>query len=254
MTELIAVGGTRNPVRRHWEGGKLLCFFITSIAFTVLVAGCGFTKIRESHILQADDGMGNISYYRVTIAAESTTAKTEWRAGLYDAYALDALFGSPGEQDDLGLDATLGRKRVQAAAELYDRYVQALRDGVSPDELRQLEHQFARAIESPFALAERGSGGTPQRKFTVIYTSNASIVEEAIADVVEDKQTASGVMSLFAEKEREKFLKTEQEREDAAKALGILKGVKDEIDPKQADAGKLREWINRVRAAEIWTR
>ncbi len=192
-------------------------------------SGCGFTRISETHFLQARSGTGEVNYYRVTIEASSDMAKTEYRSGLYDAYALDSLFGNADDSAD-GLEAILARKRVEAVSKAFSDYYAALGQPINEQQMADFERRIARSLESPFAAADRGSGGRQHRKFAVIYSSNASAVEEAIAGLVEEKETASGVMSVLAQRERTKFIEAKVEGEGLKEVTAKLEKYAAEVE------------------------
>lgn len=199
-----------------------------------LLNGCGFTEIEETHLVQATDDDGHVSYFKMTLKARSQTAKTEWRAGMYDAYALDSLFGDTEAGEATALDTSLARKRIQASTALYDQYLAALKDkNATPEQLADLERRFARSVESPYTVAQRGNGA-PQRKYAIIYSSNASVVEEAIAGIVEEKETAQSLMMVFAQKERTAFIKAKSRAKNLEFAYGRLDALRQRI----ADAAK----------------
>ena len=192
------------------------------------VSGCGFTRVSETHMLQARSSTGEVSYYRVRIEASSDMAKTEYRSGLYDAYALDSLFGNADDSAD-GLEAILARKRVEAVSKAFSDYYAALGQPINEQQMADFERRIARSLESPFGVADRGSGGRQHRKFAVIYSSNASAVEEAIAGLVEEKETAAGIMSVLAQRERSKHIEAKVESEGLKEVTAKLEKYADDV-------------------------
>src|SRR6185503_17086028 len=95
------------------------------LAVLVIVAavqGCSPTRIRETHLIQARSGNGEIAYYRLTIAGKATLAKSNYRAGLYDSEAIDSLFGSAEPSDNSSVDRQLETRRKEAVNKIAQQY------------------------------------------------------------------------------------------------------------------------------------
>jgi len=191
---------------------------------------CGATSINEQHILQARDQHGHVAYYRVALNADANLAKTNYRAGLYDAAAIDALFGNASSDDDT-IDETLERRRRAAVDALSKAYYDSL-SGEKAD-----RESARKALETAIAPIPR------RQKFVVIYSANASAVEQAISDFSEEDDTRNAVVALLAPFKRDDFLAAKSEGESLKRALAVVAASREAlgklIDPpagKEADA------------------
>ncbi|MCG3185349.1 MAG: hypothetical protein ICCCNLDF_03578 [Planctomycetes bacterium] len=181
-----------------------------------VVAGCGHTKLAERHVLQVKDDDGQINYLRVTIEGEAKLAKTHYRAGLYDAQAVDALMGGPGDEGTKDLHTTLQRLRIGALNEVAGEYFNELQKD-TPDlgRLNQLASRVYHLANTPADMigtehwTDNGVSfaGAPPRKYVVMFTALASVVEEAIANFVEERKTQEAVMNAIAGPKREEYLR-----------------------------------------------
>src|ERR1044071_7730164 len=125
---------------------RVSCLYI--LLLTVLLSGCGTTTIRESHLMATRDKSGNISYYRLSISGDANLAKTTYRAGLYNAEALDALMGETSSELEGGdtADRVITRLRKQAISEIGGEYYSALaRTNASQTEITDLARRMGQA-------------------------------------------------------------------------------------------------------------
>lgn len=136
--------------------GRLVLVAVV-VATALTTAGCGNTQIRESHILQAVQPDGEIAYYRVQIRGDANLAKTNFRAGLYDAEALDALLTGASSNDTASVDQTLERNRRVAVSRISAQYYEAL--GGDSGKVEELQRSLAQAMKSPYLLAQEAAPG-----------------------------------------------------------------------------------------------
>lgn len=187
--------------------------------YATLVIGCGRTEIRERHIFQSVGPDGKIAYYLLEVRGDAQLAKIHYRAGLYDAEALDALFGVTNKDDTSTIDGILERRRREAVEKLSSLYYRTLEESDSSEpEIRKIRARFLEAMRSAYLLAEEAqfeedadneslNQSVPaRRKYAIIFSSIASEVEEAIANVAEERETGEQVMAAIAALRRESFL------------------------------------------------
>ena len=199
------------------------------ILLALFCGGCGTTRFRESHIMQARDQKGNIAYYRLRISADAQLAKTTYRAGLYDAEALDALMGETSSELAGGdtSDRELARERKDAINQIASQYYGALaKTNILQTQIAELARRLGQALISPYdAAASATPQGQfkPQRKFAIIFSANASVVEEAIADFVEAKETEDTVNSAVAGLKRDAYIEATVEKQQVDGNKKVLK-------------------------------
>ncbi|MDR3457797.1 MAG: hypothetical protein P4N60_10160 [Verrucomicrobiae bacterium] len=212
-------------IHRSWYECALVLFC------GLFLSGCGTTTIRESHLMATQDNQGNISYYRLTLAGDANMAKTTYRAGLYDAEALDALMGETSSELDGGDTSSqaITRLRKQAINQIGGEYYAALaQTNQSQAQISDLAARLGQAFASPYDVAANATPQgliKPQRKFAVIFSANASIVEEAIADMVEAKETQDTVNSAIAGIKRDDFIASSVQKQQVDNNKSILKKV-----------------------------
>jgi hypothetical protein len=182
------------------------------------------------HVYQASDRQGHVAYYRVQIDGSATLAKTSYRSGFYDAAAVDALFGTTSEGDTDSVDETLERHRRQAVDVLAKQYYDTLAAGKGG------ETASLQALESAISPIPR------DKKFVIIHSANASVVEAAIADFAEEKDTQDAVLSLIAPFKRDDYLQAKADQEALSrtsaivqKAAADLAAMKDPAPGKEPD-------------------
>lgn len=179
--------------------------------------------------MQASDVQGHVAYYKVAVDAKASFAKTSFRSGLYDAAAVDALFGNATGDDDT-VDQTLERRRREA----IDRFAKAYYDALSG---AAADQETARhALQQALAAVPR------RQKFVIINSANASAVEEAIADFSEEQDTRNAVLSLIAPFKRDDFLEAKAEADALQRSVAVLlqartdlAALKDPSDGKPVD-------------------
>jgi hypothetical protein len=202
-------------------------------------AGCGATSIKERHVVQAADQQGHTAYYRLSLEADADLAKTNYRAGLYDAAAIDALFGNV-SPDENTIDETLERRRREAVDTLSKAYY----DSLSRPEQEQAAAR--KALEQALAPVPR------RQKFVVVYSANASAVMQAIADFSEEEDTRNAVLSLIAPFKRDDFLSAKSNSEALKRAVAAVVSAREALDKmtdpaagKEADAA-YKDQIQRI--------
>ena len=215
----------------------------------ILMLGCGSTEIRESRVLQAVQEDGEIAYYRLLIEGDANLAKTNYRAGLYDAEALDTLLSGVSESDQSAVDQVLERRRREAVASISARYYQAL-ENKDDTEVQELQRRLATAMQSPFLLAQSGGDAgvaAPGRKYAIIFSALASVVEEAIANIAEEQETEDLVLAAVAGIQRDKLLDVTVEAEAIDAALARLHAVRQAADSLTAPSTVNTAYLESVR-------
>lgn len=204
----------RSAARRSW-----LSYFV--VVPSVFLSACGTTAITESHIFQTQRGGGDIAYYRVTINADADLAKTSYRAGLYDAAALDAILGGVTSDDTTSVDAALEKARCDAIKKLADAYYKALAaEPPNADNVRAKELALRTALEP-----------VPRRqKFAIIFSALASVVEEAIAGIVEEQDTTKTINAAISGLKRDTYIQVKAEGDALAPSVAQLRGIAETLN------------------------
>jgi hypothetical protein len=204
-------------------------FFITLL--TGAIAACGSTTIKEQRIVQAQTQDGEIAYYRLTISADAKLAKSHFRAGLYDADAVDALItGSSGsvslsnETAGQQLEAER-RKAVVALARKYTEDLLANGDGH-----REIAKRLLAVVRSVYSTPDGDVVYKPSQKYVVIFSAIASVVEEAIASFAEEKETQQLVVASVASGRRSEFLENAARKASLTRKLDRLGALAVEIE------------------------
>ena len=231
---------------------KLLLILVLALVSTFFV-GCGQTRIHETHLLQARDAQNNIAYYRVNIKGSANLAKSDYRAGFYDAEALDAVMGEISEQAQ-PLDANFNRKRQEAVAKLQHDYYQALQDpNTNDEELKGYQRRFARALMAPYEIVEE-SGiemSRPREKWAVIFSADATAVEEAMAEFVEGRDSVETVYAAVAALRRDAFIDVAATKNQQESSVLGIAAIKEQVeglieDPSNPTLPERNEQIRRL--------
>lgn len=209
---------------------------LSSLLLCAVLGGCGHTQIRESHVFQTRDAGGQVSYYRVRISGDAILAKTHYRAGLYDSEALDSLMGSPTSEHSKRLVEELQKKKLAAIRELSDIYYSKLKNGTD-EEVRNAEARLSRAMREPVEHAGQDDAEAPavRRKYAIIFSSLASVVEEAIANFAEERETTETVLMALGSQRREEYIAAMAKLEALARIQAQLQEIKlqlGELKPK----------------------
>lgn len=201
--------------------------------------------------MQTRDAKGDISYYRINVSGDAKLAKTTYRAGLYDAAALDALMNQISSEDKNSVDQELERQRREAVGQLASEYYSALAMTNSPQsQLDEYARRLGQALVSPYDIAANATPQgqlRPERKFAIIFSANASIVEEAIADFVEAKETEATVTSAIAGVKRESFIEATVEKKRLDRLRSLLQSVSKDANILGPRAGGDTNYVENVR-------
>ena len=128
------------------------------------------------------------------------------------------------------------RRRREAVNALASQFYEALQTG-DDEKVKRAGKRLAKAMQSPWALAredDAGSFAPPRRKYAIIFSALASVVEEAIADFAEEKDTIDTVMAAIAGLKREELLETEVESESFERAFAVLRKVREDANELEA--------------------
>lgn len=218
----------------------------------LLAGGCGHTTIRESHIYQVQDENGRISYYRMSIDADAVLAKTNFRAGLYDAAAIDSLTGGPGTQQTDELHQILHQQRKLALEKVAKRYFELMaKDNLTPTEKLELSDLGRRtyflANTPADSLGTQGDSGLqPAKKLVIVYSVLASVVEEAIAGVVTDRETNRVAMAALSGPKSKEYA-------ELAGRLARVEGLLAELLDAKASLAALADDLNNTGADDTAT-
>jgi hypothetical protein len=226
---------------------RQLGFAISCAVALAALTGCK-TTIEESRVLQAVQDNGDIAYYRIQLKADAKLAKTHYRAGLYDAEAIDALFGSVKQDDQDAVDQILERRRREAVSKISAEYYRALEKGESTEGLLK---RLSESMKSPYVTIQEVGNKTaspPRRKYAIIFSALASAIEEAIANFAEEKETEEITMSAIAGVQRQRLIRTKVDSEGIDAARRRLKAIETDALKLQTDSstyvGDLRRLLD----------
>jgi hypothetical protein len=207
------------------------------VRWLLLIAACAgcTTAIHDRRILQAADPAGRVGYYKIEVDGSAKLAQSSFRNGLYDADALDALFGAVAQGGD-DVHDVLARRRRDAVDRLAASYYRTVEQSTNTGEMDFAESRLARALRSPYEVAsERDSAGRLQdrRKYALIFSAKASEIEQAIAAFTEEKETSDAVMTALAAQRRGEFLRVQGEGERLRQALARLVALREQATSVQ---------------------
>ncbi|MBI3817273.1 MAG: hypothetical protein HY286_01175 [Planctomycetes bacterium] len=245
---------------------RALALLLAAIVAAPALTSC-VTRIEETHIFQARRSTGEIVYYRLNISGDTHLANSHYRAGLYDAEALDALFDANAKPDPakpLGDDANEARRREAVAALASAYYATLQNPEKTPEDIKIAFSRYARGLQSPYVLAAAEAGNdhnsipAPRRKYTVILSAIASEVEKVIADFAENQDTQKAIIQGIAAMKRKNYIRVSSEKQDVDKSAAFLRdlraeaedeGLKNETDAakKKLSLGKMLESASSVR-------
>jgi hypothetical protein len=169
-----------------------------------LAIGCGHVGFEESHIIQAtspgDDSQP--MYYKMDVSGSACLAKTHYRAGLYDAAAVDALTGQITANDEPGnIDYVVWIKRRKAVEDAFDEFYTKLKGPFNANDISECRDRIDWVLKSPYELAS-----SDRQKFLAVFSANASVVAQAVAEFMEDKQSEDTLMMAIAGEKRREFI------------------------------------------------
>jgi hypothetical protein len=199
---------------------------------------CGTTAIHERRILQATDDSGRVGYYRVEVDGSAKLAKASFRNGLYDADALDALFGAVAQGGD-DVNDVLARRRRESVDRVAAEYYRQVEQSTDPADVDLAERRLSLALRSPYLVA---SGQDPsgrmldRRKYALIFSAKASEIEQAIAALAEEKETSDAVMTALAAQRRGEFLRVQGESERLRATLARAEAIRTQAEALQPPA------------------
>lgn len=178
---------------------RMITIFVMIVFIISLLGGCGMT-VKENHVFQVKDSMGRVNYYKVEICSRATNAKAEYKSGLYDAEALNSLLGEVNDKESVDFDKDLQRLRRAAFLDRTNKYFDAVKEGKSVDSARQAVYDTL----IPLDIREK--------KYAIINSSLASVVEEAIASFAEEKETEDVMYATVAGVKRTSYIEAKAEQ------------------------------------------
>jgi hypothetical protein len=211
---------------------KLRCAVFTTLVALLSLAGC--SGVSTSHYFAVADLHApnpELTFYRVTIKANSVFTTSEYTAGFYSADALHQLFGEVQKPDSQAkIDSSNTSDPLTSKSEgskKTDPSVTKVGSVVPPGTLQ-------------LACDARGNckvGGGANDRFTVIYGANADAIAEQIRLFADSDNTGKQIGSLFAasaagdafERTAAADQNTEQAKKNAAALAKQLKAFVDDI-------------------------
>lgn len=175
---------------------------VASVGLAVLGLGCG-ASVHKSELYAAYGDDGTPTYYRITLDASGFNGAVEYRAGWYNAAAVDELFGDLASDSEMRSD--MAKTQREAVAKTMKAYLDALVDHADDDGLLAKKKN---AFEA--ALAALGGGAAPagaspmtvldyaQKKFVIVLSLRPDEVIAAIKGQVQKRQLLDAVKASLA--------------------------------------------------------
>ena len=209
----------------------------------LLPAGCGHVGFEESRIIQVTSpGDNRLTYYKLEVRGSAYLAKTHYRAGLYDAAAVDALTGQITANDEPGnIDHVLWSKRRKAVEDTFDEFYSTLKDDpLNSDKIAECRERIDLVLQSPYELALSN-----RQKFLAVFSANASVVAQAVAEFMEDKQSEDAIMMAIAGDKRRDFITEKVRREKIDHIYELLRQAQNDLEEsKDLDEDKKAKAAN----------
>jgi hypothetical protein len=220
----------KNPIR----------WWFTAVCLAGLFpAGCGHVGFEESRIIQVTSpGYNQPTYYKLEVRGSAYLAKTHYRAGLYDAAAVDALTGQITANDEPGnIDYVIWSKRRKAVEDTFDDFYSMLEEEegyLNEDKINEYRERIDLVLQSPYELAL-----SDRQKFLAVFSANASVVAQAVAEFMEDKQSEDVLMMAIAGDKRRDFITEKARREKIDHIYELLRQAQNDLkDPKNLSEDK----------------
>jgi hypothetical protein len=194
----------------------------------LLPAGCGHVGFEESRIIQVTSpGDNQPTYYKLEVRGSAYLAKTHYRAGLYDAAAVDALTGQITANDEPGnIDHVLWSKRRKAVEDTFDEFYSTLKeDPLNSDKIAECRERIDLVLQSPYELALSN-----RQKFLAVFSANASVVAQTVAEFMEDKQSEDAIMMAIAGDKRRDFITEKARREKINHIYELLRQAQNDLE------------------------
>jgi hypothetical protein len=235
----------------NWYGGVL-----TSALMAAITAGCGHTKIEESHLFQVQVPGQPTAYYRLNITGDAKLAKTHFRGGLYDAEAVSELLAGDRDADKSIRDSVYGRleaERRQGITEIAKKYYAAQADpSRSEDEVRRLGERLAAALRGDIATPGGKESIHGEKRYVIIFSAIASVIEEALASFAEERDTQQLVVASMAGPQRTRYLRERVAAEEVDAARAHVRALVDQLGgqgSRPTDAKEAKERDEKLKAA-----
>lgn len=145
------------------------------------------------------------NYYRVSINGEGFNGKVDYRAGWYDARAVDSLFSTLSEEQSS--KATTAARQKKAIRKTHDLYMDALEaDTVSQADIETRRKNYKEAVSGVSGVTSAGNERTSpldkaDQKFVMIFSNDPSRVIEAINGRVQQMQITETIGAVLRQKE-----------------------------------------------------
>jgi hypothetical protein len=216
----------------------------------LLTVGCGHVGFKESHIIQVTSpGDNQPTYYKLDVSGSADMAKTHYRAGLYDAAAVDALTGQVTANDEPGnIDYVVWSKRRKAVEEAFDEFYKTLKTvpeaPLNADKITECRERIDLVLKSPYELAL-----SDRQKFLAVFSANASVVAQAVAEFMEDKQSEDTLMMAIAGDKRRDFITEKARRDKIDHIFELLRQSQKDLDldaSKNLDEDKKAADVNDI--------
>ena len=150
------------------HSAKLRCGYVSLLIMTLLFTGCsGVWTQHYFAMVDLDDPNRDLTFYRVTVNAESFLTTSQYSSGFYDAEALHQLFGEVKKPEANGGKAGSGTLQAGALQLMCN------------------------------ARGQCQVAGSNDR-FTMIYGANADAIADQIRVFADSDNTGKGIAALLA--------------------------------------------------------
>lgn len=207
---------------------NLIRWWFTAVCLmSLLPASCGHVSFKESRIIQVTSpGDNHPTYYKLEVRGSAYLAKTHYRAGLYDAAAVDALTGQITANDEPGnIDHVLWSKRRKAVEDTFDEFYSTLKENpLNTEKIAECRERIDLVLQSPYELALSN-----RQKFLAVFSANASVVAQAVAEFMEDKQSEDVILMAIAGEKRRYFITEKARREKIDHIYELLRQAQNDL-------------------------
>lgn len=177
--------------------------FLLTLALSATACGGSFTK-KEVFAAYGDDGRA--MYYRINLEGSGYNGEVDYRAGWFDAQAVENLFGDVGAA--ASIQTELAKKHRESLDKALAAYLKALEDNTK-DEIADRKKNFESALEAITGVAPAGGDRVATldysgKKFVMILSTNPDQIIAAINGRVQKNGLVEAIGAKLRESESDK--------------------------------------------------
>lgn len=167
----------------------------------LLTMGCAANVTKhELYAAYGDDGKP--TYYRINLEGEAYNGAVEYRAGWYDAIAVDELFGDVGSDSQMRSD--MAKMQRAAVGATMKAYLDALVTSPENDAILTIKKKaFENALTAMGGVSPHGASATAmldhaQKKFIIVLSLRPDEVITAVKGQVQKRQLLDAVNAVLS--------------------------------------------------------